>query len=457
MKTNEKVRPSRTVARSKKIHEHRQAHCKHAKSRNKLPVKYRRIKPSGKRSSAVALLSKSFINSINSAIRKIENNEFHPLITPVQSTDKLVKFEEVFGLFDIPELDDYEYDPFNFPETVAQALNQHFKCDDILVSVNPEDNVIISITELPTETDQPYFRVYDYSEISWYFEHGVGTYFLMIWTFLNDHGFINDYCAGQGEMYSDMAREDYEYNKDNNNYGKEDLSDMLHQARSIEVSQERFNRLNKYLATDIDLDCIADLMLSFEPENKKVKQLAQAFRDLQEFILNFEMFYEKYLDETNIYDLIVWFGNDDQRINYLEGYNECYGNDGTFIKFPHAESSERNLDEWMITWWNQARDQFKEFNIKPYKSLIDTYDKLLDTLTNAEIIEAFTGLCHKSEFVAAFHRELDRMQGCSASICGKWESIGVSTSFFELLKTAYRTDLGKQKGKLPGHASGITA
>ena len=457
MKTNEKVRPSRIVARSQTIHGHRQAHSKSSASGNNLPSRNSKRK-SKQRSSAVALLSKSFINSINQAIRRIENNEVCPLTVPTGRIDRLDNFDEVFSLFEIPELDDYEYDPFDYPATVERALNGHFKCDDIVISEDiASSDVLISIKELPTETDQPFYRVYEYDEVVSYFKDGIGTYLMMLLTFLNGHGFINEFCGGQGEWLHEMAMDSYEEEKDDNNYDKKELINMLHQSRSIEVTQKRFDKLNRYLSTDIDLNKIADLILTYEPENRHLKRLAIALRELQEFILHFENFYEKYLDETNIYDMIVWFGNSDHTDYYLSQYNENYGEIGTYIKFPHAQKMENDLDDRMIAWWNLARDQFKEFNIKPYKSLISTYDNLLNTLTNAEIITAVTGLFNKSEFAVAFHRELDRMQGCSPGICGKWESIGVSTSFFELLKAAYRNDLGKQKDQLPGHASSTPA
>jgi hypothetical protein len=360
--------------------------------------------------------------------------------------NSLYNIEKLLSKLDLPELEDYDWETTNFEENFLKVLNEHLGFTDIFLDVNG----YISLGSLKDEQSCPFYHMFNYSEVDYYFKHDNGLLIMIMFVFLKNHGFLNDIARGCEDQLQDICESETEYYCERDTcseIGDDEpidprmILDLKNFSMSWSVAQRRMERLYIYLYTDIDLKEICALMESFEPFNKSIGSLCSALCSLQDFVVMYNRDIVDITDEETLCDLIVWYGNDRQTDYDNESINERYGNDGLFINYLKGDGPN-TVNEGLVDIWRESKK--KDFPT----NLIGTYDELIKTITNEQSFEAFAGLCHKSDFLAALYRKLDGMPGGNKGGHNKWETVGLCTDFFQLLKAAHRHHLSGQKDQV---------
>jgi hypothetical protein len=355
--------------------------------------------------------------------------------------NSLYNISRLLNRLDIPELEDKDWDVFNFQQDFLSTLNNYLGFNDIVI----DENGYVTIGSLKDEQSAPAYIVMDYEEVNWFFKNNCQMLVMMMFVFLKNHGFLNDIARGYVDQiidYSDMEVESYLERDYDSEIGEDDPVDPREVARMKKFSaswllaQNRMEHLYSFLNTDIDMFQICDLMESYEPFNENLLKLCSALRSLQKFVINFNCTVRPITSEETICDLIVWYGNDQQYEYDRENINEAFGNDGLVVKYLKGDGPG-TVNEELIDIWNESKWE------KIPTETIDTYDDLIKIIYYEQSTAAFAGLCDKSDFLADLYGKLDRMPGRDKGNSGKWETVGVCANFTELLKAAHRHHIGK--------------
>lgn len=377
----------------------------------------------------ISLFEESFIRSLNQTIQKIENNEieiFHNSSVNSRNIDR----SRMLNKIDLPGWDEMEINEDEFDHDFLINLEKITGRHDI-ISTGSEFT-------LKAFEDQYEYGYYDYhiGSMNKWFESRYGVIIIMIASFLKQ----NEMFPGFGGYTSDYYTENiiecmgtYEEGElENNKFDRR----MIHE---VECSERRMIDYLDYMDDVFNIKIVAKIIQDYAVKynSKDLRCIGDAIEKLSQFNNDYTDTWDASIEETNLFDMIVWYGNEYHHSHFNNDFNENYGSgQGTFVKFLD-DSKQDVINLKTLELW-------KEMSINPpHAEIIEQYNLILNALQDESNIKEFTRVSGESNLLVDIYTELDRKSGSSEGRDKKWQGVALCTSFSELLKKTRRLCAGK--------------
>jgi hypothetical protein len=250
----------------------------------------------------------------------------------------------------------------------------------------------------------------------------------MIAVYLRENRQLPGYGAFEADYYCQGYVEGWDPEDE------EGRRDQIRLERSILMSERRFDQFLNYMKSNIDLEKIAEIISLYakQYESDKLQELAKAIAAFQRWTWQWDNEIQPILEESNIFEMIVWFESEEQHDLFSDDFNQNYGsNDGTYIRYGR-DSSKEVINQETLDFWKEASIN------PPPRNVLSNYKKIIHILQDEQFIEEYSRISGRSDLNVAVYQELDRMSGSGPGQCGKWTSTALCPSFSQLLKETRR-------------------
>ena len=368
----------------------------------------------------VALFEKSFIRSINATIWEIEQGNISVF---TNASDDLFSIRNIrlVEKIDLPGWDNVDIDISKFDEDFTEKLAKITGRDDIIIGSD------FTISCLQDEEEFAYFD-WSLADMDYWFEKGYGLIATMIAVYLRENRQLSGYGAFEADYYCQGYVERWDPEDE------EEKKEQIRLGRSILMSERRFDQFLNYMKSNIDLEKIAEIISLYAKQygSDKLQELAEAIAAFQRWTWQWDNEIQPILEESNIFEMIVWFGSEQQHNLFSDDFNQNYGSDdGTYIRYGR-DSSKEVINQETLDFWKEASIN------QPPRNVLSNYEKIIHNLQDEQFIEEYSRISGRSDLNVAVYQELDRMSGCSTGQCGKWTGAALCSSFSQLLKETRR-------------------